>query len=299
MKPIRIAHLSDLHFGCLSLSPLQFFSKRWIGNLNLLFQRNKQFQPQKLKDFGNYLHSQEVSGVIITGDLTTTSTRKEYTLAKNWIESLRQKGLWVMTLPGNHDHYTKKAYRQKRYYRYFDNGNSLPKWGKYSLEKDGMEVYLLGDFWLVVLDTTLATPWFSASGVFSSSLEKKLEHFLEQEAGEKRVILCNHFPLFDNGNKRNQLFRREAFQTLLKRFPQVCLYLHGHNHRSCIADLRPSLLPIILDSGSISYQDRSSFHILTLSSDECKIEAFAKNNKKPYWHSISTFNSPFHLCPAS
>ena len=44
-SPLRIAHISDLHFAKLSLNPFQIFSKRFIGNANSLLSRKKVFIP--------------------------------------------------------------------------------------------------------------------------------------------------------------------------------------------------------------------------------------------------------------
>lgn len=54
MTLLRCAHLSDLHFSEPTWSPSQFFSKRWLGNLNLLLARKKVYTPDNL---GSLVHS--------------------------------------------------------------------------------------------------------------------------------------------------------------------------------------------------------------------------------------------------
>ena len=66
---LRIAHLSDLHFSKFTLSPSQFFSKRFLGNANLLFSRGRAFKPHKIVGFGDFLDQIRVDLVIISGDL--------------------------------------------------------------------------------------------------------------------------------------------------------------------------------------------------------------------------------------
>ncbi|MFI0478727.1 MAG: hypothetical protein ACH349_06395, partial [Candidatus Rhabdochlamydia sp.] len=81
------------------------------------------------------------------------------------------------------------------------------------------------------------------------------------------------------------LKRSEALCDLIKKFPQVNLYLHGHTHRHCIADLRQSGLPIILDSGSIIEKKTGSWNLIELHEKEFWVENFKIINRN--WQSTS------------
>lgn len=284
----NIAHISDLHFGTFCLDPLQFFSKRWVGNANLIFNRRSAFTPERIQNLSHTFKEKGVEGVIITGDFTTTSLDAEYTLARDWVKQLEKAGMWTIVLPGNHDHYTTKASKTRRFYDFFESSSHLKKEGDYSLRENGMEVFKIDYFWVVVLDTTLATPLFSASGYFSPELEEELAAFLSERSSSDIVLLCNHFPFFNTGNPRNFLKRGEALEALLKDHPCVKIYLHGHNHRNCIADLRKSSLPIILDSGSISFNRHSSWNLLQLSTLSCEITPFIKEGANEEWDAGKT-----------
>src|SRR5262249_10866464 len=135
-KPLfRLAHISDLHFSKLSWNPMQFLSKRWVGNLNLLLARKQAFDPESLGTLLPTFKQKNVDAVLITGDLTSTSLSREFALAREFTENLRNEKFKVFTLPGNHDHYTKKAYNQKLFYEFFD-----PSYGSLNLKKDGLTV---------------------------------------------------------------------------------------------------------------------------------------------------------------
>jgi 3',5'-cyclic AMP phosphodiesterase CpdA len=277
-KPLlRLAHISDLHFSKLTWNPSQFFSKRWIGNLNLLLARKHSFDPEGLTTLFPIFHERRVDAVLVTGDLTSTSHEEEFILAKQFIQSLQKEKFTVFALPGNHDHYTRSAYRQKLFYQFFDAvyPPSTGAVSDLSLKEDGMTTAYFGHgWWLFALDTALATSLLSSNGHFSSELEHKLQEALNHLPEGHQVILINHFPLFANESQRKSLWRREALKKILERFPKIRLFLHGHTHRHCIADLRNSGLPIILDSGSAAQKSGGTWNLIDITPHGCEIEVF-------------------------
>jgi len=280
-KTFRIAHISDLHIGKFSWNPAQFFSKRWVGNLNFLFNRSTTFSTDNLLSFIPWLQENNIDQIIITGDLSTTGRKAEFSKARQIVETFTDKGFPVICLPGNHDHYTKKNYRQKTFYQFFENPS--PRF--FSLKQYGLEAGpLFENFWYVALDTSIATSLFDASGVFSEDLEKRLIELFSLIPEKVQILLLNHFPLYCNDEKKKQLHRSEALLKVLQNTKRVCLYLHGHSHRSCLADLRGSNLPILLDAGSFCYRLRSSFNLITLSENSLEIEILEK--KKHLWENV-------------
>ncbi|NGX53770.1 MAG: 3',5'-cyclic adenosine monophosphate phosphodiesterase CpdA [Chlamydiae bacterium] len=116
MEPIRLAHLSDPHFASVTYSPRQFFSKRWLGNTNLILFRKKAYQTDHLKHIPELLETLDVETVFITGDVATTSRDEEFAKAAAFASKFKQP---VHLVPGNHDCYTRGSDREKRFYRYF------------------------------------------------------------------------------------------------------------------------------------------------------------------------------------
>lgn len=274
---LRIAHISDLHFGYFTLSPLQFFSKRFVGNIHLGLSRCRTFAPKRLFNlFAEALKTFNVDLVVITGDLTTTTHKKELALALDLFHELEESGMCVLALPGNHDHYTSQAFRKKDFYDYFTNDPS-PARGNFSenLENHRLEVYPIArKLWLINLDTALPTSLFASHGLFSEALEERLLHTLEKIPKKDRIVLCNHYPFIDIESRENHaLRRRKALESLLKQHPQIVLYLHGHTHRHSIADLRDIGLPITCDAGSVSLRQMPTFNLINITKDGCEIEA--------------------------
>jgi 3',5'-cyclic AMP phosphodiesterase CpdA len=277
---MRIAHLSDLHFSKLSFNPLQFFSKRWLGNLNLALHRKNQFEFGRLNSLPSLLKTLNVDLVLISGDLTTTSFSKEFRLAKKFTDEIQKEKIPVVELPGNHDQYTKSAYRRGTFYKFFPP--EKPE------KKPRVQVKELKNGWfLILLDTAIATNLLSSGGLFSESTEKLLEDALSKLPKNSSVILANHFPFFNPNGKRRGLKRGEALGSLLQRHPAIKLYLHGHTHRQVIADLRPSSFPLILDAGSASHRQQATWNLIDLHEKECEVHPYQWKNETG-WQSDPT-----------
>lgn len=283
MKSFKIVHISDFHYSHLPKNPLKLLSKRWLGAANLLFSRRKTFQPSQIEGLNQLFEEKGIDLVLATGDFSTTSLPLEFQDAKNFFNNLKMPSLYI---PGNHDFYTKKDYRKKTFYRFFENSPPEPHIASsYTLKKDQVESRpIFENWWVVFLDTVVPTKFYSAQGLFSKGIEKKLEKVLQLLPKDAHIILANHFPFFLNDIPRRHLLRGIQLQDLIQRWPNIHLYLHGHTHRHCIADLRPSKLPIILDSGSCSHKDRGTFNIIELKKDAISIEVY---EKKEGWTSRS------------
>ena len=276
-KALRIAHLSDLHFCKVSKNPLQFFSKRWLGNMNLFFCRKKRWAAQHIEALGDLLEEKGVNLVVLTGDATSTSHSAEFRLAAAFFNQLKKRGMDVIALPGNHDHYTKKAYRERHFYNFFparlmEEGHHL---SHFCLKSHAVGAKQLPDgWWLIVLDTALATPWVSSRGLFSTEVEEHLRRLLKQIPEGDKVIIANHFPFFQSDSPRKILVRGKALQGVLEEFPKVKLYIHGHTHRRSVADLRENGLPIVIDCGSTGMGSKVSWNLIDLEENSVRFQHF-------------------------
>ncbi len=287
----RFAHISDLHFSRLFFSPTQFFSKRWVGNLNQLVNRKKKFEHSPLYALIPLFQELKVNAVLLTGDLTTTSHEEEFEMAKKYIDALAEAGLKVFIIPGNHDHYTRSAYRNLDFYRYFNILHSPDDpMSFFKLKEDKVCATHLGkDWWLFALDSAQATSLFSSHGIFSEQVQRNLEHALSFLPPDQKVIMLNHFPFFDADNKKT-LLRADELRTILQRFPQIKLYLHGHTHRHILADLRPSQLPIVIDSGSTAQKKEGTWNLIDITEDGCDISVYKKGKSDLPWERQSESN---------
>lgn len=275
---LKIAHISDLHLYKPSYGLLQFFSKRWLGNLNSFFLRQKHFQSGQLLLLPELFENLKVDYVVVSGDLSSTSLKDEFSLGLKIIEEFHKRGIKTFIVPGNHDHYTKKAHKRKVFYDFFTNRAKK----KYDLKKDGVEaVCLKNNWWLIGLDCTLATNLMSSRGVFSKEIEKNLLALLGEIPKEDSIILVNHFP-FLKAQKRKELLGSERLVKIIKESPNIKIYLHGHTHKDGIFDLRNEHLPIVLDSGSSAHNLLGKWNLLEINSN-LKVSVFEWMNKKNIW----------------
>jgi 3',5'-cyclic AMP phosphodiesterase CpdA len=273
MPSFRCAHISDLHFSKPSWSLNQFFSKRWLGNANLMLSRKQVYTPEHLHSLIDTFTRLDVKHVFITGDVSTTSTEEEFELAQEFVSSLKDANLNVFVLPGNHDQYTRKAHRDQLFYQFFET--QYAPITSFNLKKDGLTIAPLAPKWsIILLDTALATSLISSCGLFNTQLEEKLEAALKEIPSHHNLILANHFPFFHNDSPRKMLKRGSHLRAILERNPQIRLYIHGHTHRHCIADLRSSNLPIVLDSGSTSHQKIGSWNLIDIASTGCTVQPY-------------------------
>ena len=269
--PMKVAHISDLHFSKFCFSPLQFFSKRWLGSANMLAQRSRTYVNVKPFSLPDRLRQEGVTHVLITGDIATTAQKSEFALGQELIDAFKERGMRVFTLPGNHDHYTKKAYKTRSFYSFFPSALSGEKVAKHHLE---------GPWHLVMIDTALATNLFQSSGLYTDEIDHNLRETLDTLPQDASVILANHFPFFRHEKKTRQMHGGEKLEKLIRDYPFIKLYIHGHTHRRCLADLRADNLAIILDSGSCSHRSRGSFNIVDLKERSCDVSVFTSSDRK-------------------
>jgi len=273
----RFIHISDLHFSKISFCLSQFFSKRWVGNLNLIFSRKKKFHPRPLFSLIDLFSKNKADFLVVTGDLTSTSSKEEYQMAKELFTSIEKLGIKCYFLPGNHDHYTKSSYRKRKFYNLFSNlqEHSGLKISKYSLRNNCVEAHLTKDgYWLVLLDTAKATSWISSKGYFTKEIENNLLALLSLIPKDDKVILANHFPFSQQESIRKILDGGKRLQEIISQNDQIKFYLHGHTHRHCVADLQPNSLPIVLDSGSSSHNQIGSFNYVNVRDSQIEIDIF-------------------------
>lgn len=288
-KPsIKIAHISDLHFSKILWDIKQFFSKRWIGNLNVIFNRRKIHLNYKPYEIIPFLKNKNYTHVLISGDVSTTSHKKEFDMAKAYIKQLEELGLKVYLIPGNHDCYLKRVERKKLFYKHFKDyfpGNIS------SIKQSKIEKVSLDEgLWLVLLDTTKPCPIHLSQGFYTLEHDKLLQKTLASIPKKDSIILMNHFPLFQYESKRRSMLGAELLQKTLKKFPNVVLYLHGHTHKNTVANLRSSGFPIILDSGSLSHNTRSFFNSITIADKQVIIQSL-KYKSKNLWIPFKTIET--------
>lgn len=270
---MRLAQISDLHFGSVALSPFQFFSKRWLGNFNYFLNRKKEFLHDRLSELIDFFKEHGITHVLITGDLSVTSRKKEFKLANRFIKLLQKEGFIVFSIPGNHDHYTKRSHRKRHFYRFFEHKYDATC--PFSLQEHGVTYTQLQEgLWLVAIDTAVATSWRSSQGHFLPKVEEALEKVFQEIPKKDKIIVINHFPFFENDVVKKQLVRGTFLKQQLQKQNNVILYLHGHSHRQTVADLRGNDLPIISDCGSTPHRKNGACHLFHFGDNTLKLMVY-------------------------
>lgn len=270
----RVAHLSDLHFAAITYSWKQFFSKRWLGNCNLILFRKKTLLQRQLFALPDLLQQLNVQAILITGDLTTTSLSEEFQKARTFVDALFDRNLKPFLIPGNHDVYTCGAEKTKRFYSFFPSKSE-----NYSLKTDRIERHYLGQrWWWVPLDTALATSLVLSNGKFFKETELKLREVLTSIPTQDKIIIGNHFPLYKTAGPRHYLWRTEKLQQILKEFASVKLYLHGHDHTPYQIDRQKEGFPLVFNAGSCAHMPTSTFNLYELTDTTCNFIQYTWEN---------------------
>ncbi|HSX38142.1 MAG TPA: metallophosphoesterase [Chlamydiales bacterium] len=271
---MRLVQISDFHFTCLTWNPFRLFSKRILGNFNWLFKRKSLHAKKLLDPLPELFRELKVDLVLLGGDLTTTSLMEEYETALEFVQKLPTQ--WI-AIPGNHDHYTYRSFRKKHFYLYFSNqkGPIAHPVDFFTLKDHGVEAHRMAPgWWILALDTARPTHFASSRGIFSQKAEEYVVEILNLIPPDDSVICFNHYPFFPQDQDHRNLERGDCLENLLKQFPQIRLYLHGHTHRHAIADLQPNHLPILLDSGCCVQGNQGTWNLIDLMSDHCKVTAY-------------------------
>jgi 3',5'-cyclic AMP phosphodiesterase CpdA len=248
---MKIAHISDIHFFASSLGFRDFFSNKWIGHFNAKFRRKNFFITKYLDLFLSSLIKENVDILIITGDFTTTSDGEEFLLAKEFIEKIKNAGIKVFSLPGNHDNYTKKAWQEQTFYTFLKNESPFSHCFLH-LEK-------LTPTWdLILLDNTIFNKLLKANGKFTPEHKLKLANLLK---GAKNVIIANHFPLEDK-KKSHKLLGSDLLKQILNNHKFLTIYLHGHTHKTSYH--KDSELLHIFNSSEVTVKHKYKYHLLEI-----------------------------------
>jgi 3',5'-cyclic AMP phosphodiesterase CpdA len=280
---MRIVQISDFHFTHLTMNPLRLLSKRFLGYLNWIFLRRRKFFFDSLASLPKLFTDLNVDLVLFGGDFSTTALLEEFEKASRFVRKVKQP--WLATA-GNHDHYTYRSCSQKHFYRYFANKRKKIAHPVefFTLKDHGIEAHSIkAGYWLIVLDTAIATNLYSSEGLFSEKLQKYLTEVLNLISQTDSIVLLNHYPLLQNDVERHSLRRSQHLRKLIEQDPRIKMYLHGHTHRHTIADLQPNNLPLILDSGSCT--QNGSWNLIDLKSDGAAVSTYQWQNS---WTKTST-----------
>ena len=223
--PLRFVHCSDIHLlDLVGAHPGQFLNKRLTGGVNLLLARGRKHSHNLFDQIVAHALEYAADRLVITGDLSNLALAPEFVLVRR---KLREAGLPVTVIPGNHDTYTRGSVRERRFEVYL--GEFME--GERS-EGDYPFVQRLNDVALIGVSTAIPSLPLIAVGRVGEAQLARLADALARTAAEglARVVLIHHPVLPGVAKPRHNLLDLEAFGAVIARHGAE-LILHGHEHR--------------------------------------------------------------------
>lgn len=222
----RLLHLTDFHFWRVVLNPLRLFNKRALGNVNVILRRRREFLMHQADAIADYVAGLGVADVFLGGDFTSTALKEEFALAERWVRDLRERGLRLHVVPGNHDVYTFEAHRNRRFEEML--APYLPPGGYPCLQR------LEGGQPLVLAPTAVPN-WLSSRGRISPAQIARTCDLVRQ-CDEELVLVGAHYPVLEETPwfktaKSRTLRGADDFRRALADTGKRIVYMCGHAHR--------------------------------------------------------------------
>ncbi len=276
---MRVAHITDVHV-LVPPRPRELLSKRLIGSANLyLLGRRAHFTAEVQAALVRDVAAQAPDGLICTGDLSAQATERELEAARTLLEPLLSAQPSAL-IPGNHDTYTRRAYRERRLERYFGPWMGAGPWPRIATLGPGVAAVMLSD---------CRAGWDSSGRIDGPQLSR-LEAVLEDaRLDDHFVFLMLHYPLRDRRGApygppaRSLRGARELEAALARHADRLGAIVHGHEHHGFRSALPEALggLPI-LNPGSGGYAwlpergRRAHFNVYTVEGGALiEVERFA------------------------
>jgi len=242
---MKIVHLTDLHF---QVPPRveELWGKRLLGSVNLyLLGRHSKFTRAAQEAAVRQTILEEPDLVVFTGDLTAQALDSEFSTARQALDPILSRFPAVM-IPGNHDTYVREETPGMRMRELF---------GEWMGERSPW-LHCFDEVAMLAVETCRAHP-------LSSGLTPKgeLSHAQRclQEAGDRFVFLCIHYPILNRhgeayGPKTRALSNAEEVVNFVTREDQISAILHGHEHHGFQTILNAGGRPVtILNPGATGY----------------------------------------------
>lgn len=269
---MRALHFSDIHIslGLRRVPPSDWPGKRVAGGVNFLRGRGRRFKRalEKLERLAEFTRRADVDLVIFSGDFTAMGTRAEFAAAREAIQPFLDAPAGFVCVPGNHDLYTRKVVRQRRFETTFEGllDTDLP-----GSAVDGAWplVRLLGDDAAVLALNSARPnpiPWRSSGRIPEVQLEAARDLLGRPELADRFVFLVTHYaPCLWDGRpdtKNHGLANAPDLLGLMAGVRRGAL-LCGHVHRTFRVRL-PGIGPEIFCAGSATMHELEGFWMFDL-----------------------------------
>lgn len=203
MSGLRLAHLTDLHFG--------------------------EADPEVAKLLADDVRAAAPDALLVSGDLTRRAEDAEFAAAWAFMRSI---GTPVLAVPGNHD-----IPPRDLWLRFL---NPMKRWRR-GLPGDAVQELTLAGVSLIGLDTVRRAQWhldWSAGGVSALQLER-LRWTLRRRKEQRCLLVCHHPLQHPAALAWRRLPSRTAELMSLLREEGVEAILSGHLHVAQVLRGRP------------------------------------------------------------
>ena len=247
-KPVRLLHVSDIHFGS--------------------------EDEDALKAVTDFVARLKPDALVVAGDLTQSGRQREFKAARAWFDGL---GIQLIVAPGNHDtpalHLPQRMIAPfERYERYMDG-----------LDAVGRLIELGdGNVRIAAINTARGMQgrinW--AEGVIDlDDLEAALGRLADGPDDAWRILVCHH-PLREPGHSRISVDTRRGGEALRRcAAAHVDAVLTGHVHDAFAHPIHsPRRQMVQMGSGTLSTRlraTRPSFCVVTIDGDHMVQEIVA------------------------
>ena len=225
---MRLAHISDLHLVSAISSYLQVRNfKQFIGLFNWLIYRRNKINMKKIYRSVEILLKNDIDALVVTGDISQLACSRDYEKYAEIMQPLREKDIPVITIKGNHDHYSRSHKLAAAFTKHIK-----PLTLNTEIEKG---VYRIKEVELFHLEGSVPTPPFRCWGKITAEGLKEVEDILRKYAkSTAQKVAFGHFPLLGENNDflppYMALRGADKVLHLLEKYG-IGSYLCGHIHK--------------------------------------------------------------------
>lgn len=277
---MRILHFSDTHLGLgVRRVPLADWpGKRLAGGANLIRGRGRRFAAaaEKTRRMVRMARELEADFVVCTGDLTALATEAEMLAAQLILEPLLATD-GCLVIPGNHDLYTRRDVRQRRFEARFES----------ALRSDLPDLCTDGPWPIVRLpfpDTAIVAvnsarpnraPWKSSGRVPDAQVAGLEAALADPRVAGRFVFLLTHYaPCRADGSPDSREHGLENVDEVIAaaRGIERGAWLCGHIHTTFRQEL-PGFSGDVFCAGSATLDGREGFWVFDSNGGEAEWSA--------------------------
>ncbi len=251
---MRLVHLSDIHFWQYEFNPLRLLSKRLLGTASLLVGRARRFRLERAPELVKRVCSLDPDHILITGDLTTTALPGEFHAARSTLSAWLDDPERVTIIPGNHDRYTMRAHRSRRFEDFF--GRFSPQHAYPWLRTIGDRTAILG------LDPTRSG--VTARGKLPLHQLQRAQDILQEAGPIQRLLVACHYPVAVPPQHKHEYARKplENAGEIAGWLSSIGPHLFCCGHVHAVWAHRPHAIPnqLCLNPGAPLFRDRTGHH---------------------------------------